>query len=155
MSSSILEIPILLGLKGFKTGFLKPLTKNKVNCECLYVISGTRYFFAGDLKALTNILPSSGIDWWQGPSVSFYNLNNQCTDHGPVFQICFSQVCFRAYLQHTTTQTCLFSNTYLKDWHGLNFHTKHEKVHWFQKNETKAQQNTPKSSFIFMELLWG
>lgn len=39
---SILEIPILVGLKGFKIGFLKPLTKNKANTnyECLYVISG-------------------------------------------------------------------------------------------------------------------
>lgn len=64
MSFFIFEIFILLGLKGFKIGFLKFLTKNKVNCECLYVISGTRYFFVGDFKVFINIFLFLGIDWW-------------------------------------------------------------------------------------------
>lgn len=61
-----------------------------------------------------------------------------------VFQVRFYQVYFRAHLQHTTIQICLFANIYLKDWHGLNLHTQHEKVNWFRKNETKAQWNTSK-----------
>lgn len=149
MSFSVLEIPILPGLKRIQNWCFKVST----NYECLCVSGGINTLLLRISKHLHSLIFKD--NWWQAPLVSFYNLNNQCTDHDPGFQIRFSRVYFRAHLLHTTIQICLFSNTFPKDWNGLNFHTQHEKVNWFQKEWNKITAKRIQISFLLMELFWG
>lgn len=102
----------------------------------------------------TSSLPSSGTDWRQGPLVSLYNLNNQCTDHG-----CFSGPLLSGLFQSSPSA---YHNTNLPLFQHIS-----QRLTWTQfthpawkgklisKEWNKSTVKYIQISFTFMELFWG